>query len=604
MIKGILTGTALATSLLLAGCGGSSAVNSTPTPSPTPSPTPAPTPTPTPTPTSSVPAIIDPSISHAYNTTAAVTQFTATTPDGIVQSTAQSTAALAIHYDAASQTYSVSAAGDAVSFGQSERLADRFAGEIQYAKADGSSYLTIDIQPYHGMLGPNSYVALGYWQNNSLSTGLQQTHFDSFVFGSLTPDAAMPRAGTAHWLTDIFGLYLTPGDELRIISAAGDFDVDFSANAYVAKAFVTQDDYITGGGVTGALYFQSGGQISSNGSFSGPFTYGGTTGLLTGSMSGSFYGPNAQEVGGIFNASGTGGTLTGSFTGQQSTLTATSDGVEVVSLTAAAKTEILHDNNSAWLYYQSRDDVAGLSTASVLQTSAAAVITPTGVGEVDSTSYAYMPNAADRTANQRANFDTYAKTIAGNPTTISIYKIGSANSELALTYTSFFSWSSVQNSTAGNTQIVDANVYYVPFGIKTADNLMAARTGGAQYNGVAYGSAVDMAGLKYDITGTSRFDINFSAQTYSGALTLNAALSGGGSTQSLGAFNFASTLVSGNMLSADLPHGSNWGGSNSIQPQFYGPMGQEIGAAFQMVTGPNTDSHTLAIAGAALAKLP
>jgi hypothetical protein len=322
-------------------------------------------------------------------------------------------------------------------------------------------------------------------------------------------------------------------------------------------------------------------------------------------MTGSFYGPNGDEIGAVFNASGPGGTLTGSLTGQQTALASTSDGASSVTLTAAIKNQGLFNTQSAWLVYQARENETGLSNASVLTSSGAATITPIGVGAASIFSYGYTIDPADRTAGQRANFDTYAKTLAGRPTTVSFYKIGSTNTELALTYTSFFSWTMDETSQIASGQhIYDTNIHFLTYGIKTRDNLMAARTGTARYDGVAYGLGVNMAGTKYDVSGTSRFDVDFSSQAYAGALTLQATPVGGGSVRSLGLTSFASTLVSGNMLRAELPRGGNWGGSNYLQPQFYGPMGQEIGATFQMMTGPQEDANTLFIAGAAVAKSP
>src|SRR5690606_40722987 len=55
-----------------------------------------------------------------------------------------------------------------------------------------------------------------------------------------------------------------------------------------------------------------------------------------------------------------------------------------------------------------------------------------------------------------------------------------------------------------------------------------------------------------------------------------------GAINDFGQSTFASTLVSGEMLSASLTGSGSYDPGSSSFPQFYGPTGQEIGAVFSL----------------------
>jgi hypothetical protein len=207
--------------------------------------------------------------------------------------------------------------------------------------------------------------------------------------------------------------------------------------------------------------------------------------------------------------------------------------------------------------------------------------------------------ASDQIADGRANYLTYQKVVNGVTTTLSIFRPGAANTELALTYAGFGNWA---GGAATGYDPFDGRVYFT-YGIETPRDLLSRRTGTANYAGIARGAAAATDGTTYDVTGSSQFAVDFGGQSYNGALQLAATASGGGTSRDLGNWTFADRLGYGQMVSTRLfgPAGSV-GSNGSIAPRFYGPDGEEIGATFSLLTGAEGATGTLAVVGAAVAK--
>lgn len=199
---------------------------------------------------------------------------------------------------------------------------------------------------------------------------------------------------------------------------------------------------------------------------------------------------------------------------------------------------------------------------------------------------------ADMVAPANPNFTSYSQTSSGQTTTLDLYKPGSGNTELALTYLSFGRWTLVQPNAMTN----DGAQLYFTFGIATSPAAIAARTGSAHYVGVAYGAAVDTLTQKYSVTGTSTFDVDFSHSTYTGGLALKG--SGAAGITDFGNLGFSGTLTAGQSPVANLT--ANGTTVGSIAPGFYGPNGEEIGGPFHAVL--MGGGKTTTIVGAAVAK--
>ena len=122
----------------------------------------------------------------------------------------------------------------------------------------------------------------------------------------------------------------------------------------------------------------------------------------------------------------------------------------------------------------------------------------------------------DKIPSTDQNFVSYRKTFNGQEVMLELYRPGSANTELALTYASLGRWStSIKNGTV----VAENSRVYLAYGLETPARLLSAKTGTGHYAGVVHGAGANrLNGATYDVTGTSRFDVDFSNQRYSEAL--------------------------------------------------------------------------------------
>ncbi|MFM6829134.1 MAG: hypothetical protein ACKOVA_02180 [Novosphingobium sp.] len=475
-------------------------------------PPPSPPPSPPPTPANTL--ISDLKSSQAFPTQAGTT----TTTFDLTKKTALSgQAAIApatISYNAASNSYTVAVTGFTGQFSPTDRLPDRFSGEAQYrvSTGNGSNYLTLLTTPYMHST-PNKYVGLGYLQQNTITGDRQDTKFSTFAYGLDTPSGAVPRTGKATFAIDVFGLETIANIEPRIFQGLGRFDVDFAAGQFSTTTNLTNTGLITGQGVAGGgIELTGGGNLSaSDGSFSGNVVYGSSGQRLSGSLNGRFYGPAADEVGATFAGSGANGSsFNGSFTGQRDSLTFSPVSISFASLIAqqrfvgdATTLIVRRPKPGASTTLQVLDSPSQLGTASSvaqIQYAPGDQIS-FGTPSSDMPSGTYTPAmivAGD------ANFVTYQQDIVGQTTRLALYKTGSANTEVALTYASFGTYQTTATSDPLQTT---ANRVFFAYGFRTPFDALGNRTGTASYSGVAYGAAADATGAVSDVVGTPQFAV-------------------------------------------------------------------------------------------------
>ena len=577
---------AVAAVAMLGGCGGGG-VSSTPTPPSTP------TPAPTNTTLGNLRVNQDFATDASSGTTAIdKTTVLVTGPSVTARSTVQ------VHYDAAAGSYTIQGPARTQTFAAADIQAGTEPGETRYYKTDGTNrdYLTLVVTPYTSTNGtPNQYVGLGYWQRNTGTGNTQNTSFDSFVYGFATPAGAVPRTGTAGYVTDTLGFVTTPGKPPRAFLGAGTFNVDFGQGLFSAHTSVTEYELASPASVSGGgIEFSARGHLGSGNGFTGNFTYGGWDGQVSGSIGGRFYGPGAEELGASFSAdNAAGAAVTGSLTGRRD------PNVPAVN---QALTNLVADQ----LFYVTEARVtvgAGAGHPTNLYSGIGQfTLRPDGsLALTSSTSeVAFLQaTAADRITDSRANFITYQKMVDGTPTQLSLYRSGSANTELALTYVSFGDWSTIVSApySAASAR------HFFAYGIEPERSLLARRTGTASYAGVAYGAGVRTDGLAYDVRGTSHFDVDFSNQNYTGSLALNGTPTGGGAAADFGTWTFASPVSSGQLVQTQLHRaGLSDNIFSTISPRFYGPDAEEIGGSFALQTGVPEAAGTVQVVGVTVAK--
>jgi hypothetical protein len=204
---------------------------------------------------------------------------------------------------------------------------------------------------------------------------------------------------------------------------------------------------------------------------------------------------------------------------------------------------------------------------------------------------------AARTGND-ANFTSYQKTFNGQDVFLDLYRPGSGNTELALTYASFGRWrSSEHNGVMTNTDRV-----YFAYGLETPAGLLDARSGKAQYRGVAYGAASNnQTNAQYGVKGTSSFDVDFGAQSLTGSLALQGRSTNGAGDVDFGTFDFGTRIgnYTGEAVATFTQGSAQYG---SISTRFYGPDGDEIAGPFTLNASRGQPGDQIFIVGVAAAK--
>lgn len=587
--------------VVLAGCGEGGGVSSTPTPTPVPTPTPTPVPTPTPTPVGT--------ITHPGNSQSFVNDaVTGTTILDLTTAKAQSPTggpgSLTINYDAASRSYTIAIQGRQQTFGPADIDMDR-DNYVSFAKPGGSSsdYLTVGANIIFEGSVPQ-YVGMGLWQHNDLSGSNQNTILDFFTYGFPTPASAVPRSGTMNYAVNMFGALSTPNVSLKVSHGVGTFSADLGRGLFSLDAALKSFDFLTGQEVIGGgIQMRAGGRLSgSDGSFSGNLSYQNLDGLVAGKLTGRLYGPNGQEVGGVFSAdSAGGGELLGALSG-------TSQGTASVDFTLDQLrfTHLFPILSVSLEFRIDSDGKKQLGDGSIQQGNL--TLRPDGSASGPSV-ISYIPSsdyqASDRTISPDPNFVRYQKdniypgTSLTEPTTLDLYKPGSANTQLALTFLSFGIW---EGRFAGLPAERFDRTYLI-YGMDTAYGTLARRTGSAHYDGLVRGAGLNSAnGDRYELTGTSAYDVNFTAGSFSGSLAIKGDIAGTGQRRDFGAFGFTTGLDSlGQPGDAVLTQGGrNYG---DMKSRFYGPDGEEVGSVFTMAFGNATNmSDVTQLSGISVAK--
>ncbi|WP_157084736.1 transferrin-binding protein-like solute binding protein [Sphingomonas pituitosa] len=496
--------------------------------------------------------------------------------------------ALTVRYDAAANSYTVSVPDRAQTFGTADITSDD-AKQTVYRKAGTGSndYLTLLKSGYSG-LAATRYVRLGYWQRNSSADGRQNTDYVSFTYGLPTPAGVLPRTGTAAYKIDTFGLVSAPGGEPRSISGSGTFSLDLEQGLFSAYSSLQEMQLVSGGGTFGGgLEFNAGGKIAADGSFGGTLGYSGALGQAGGTLAGRFYGPNGEELGATFSANNAAGlSVAGSFVGARDQ-TLRADNFTLTNLT-----------HEQLFYTRFGRNIGGQLTWQNSETFTASSYSSGYSGG--------QFTLADKIASTNPNFTTYKKSFPTSydsqyqqPVTLELYKPGSANTELALTYATFGHWITTEVIGSSNKPRVDQ---YFVYGFNTPTAMFAARTGTAEYSGVAYGTgSTYTTGEKYDVTGSSRFVVDFSAAKLNATLVLAGKAMSNGAGVNFGSFDFAGTLSSYG-ATGDASFIRDQSTLGTLAANFFGPDAGEVAATFYLNLPSNSVAPNTSITGAALAK--
>lgn len=501
-----------------------------------------------------------------------------------------------VAYDAERGAYTLSASGRSQTFGSSDIVPTEFAGEVRYRRLNGdrSDVFTRVTATYSGFPA-RQYVQLGYWQSNLISGSNQDTQFATFVYGFPTLAAAVPRVGAAGYDVDVFGFTTVPEREPRVFQGDGRFNIDFLTGHFTTTTNPVDVGLISGdGGVGGLIELVGAGRLAADGSFSGLGRYAGRNLEMTGALSGRLFGPAGQELGATFTGrDNAGGTATAAFTGQRrdsfalisQTLTNIVASERFFSL--AAQTFVRRPAAPGPFTFDARADIGGTVDRD----------TSGDIG-VDGGIRAFTGTAANRVSGP-PNFDRHQGTSGGQPVEIELYRSGASNTELPLTYTSLYRF---RTTSSDDPRARFDYVTLGTYGIRTPRGLLGARTGVASYAGVVFGSGGnEVTQQLFEVSGTSRFSVDFSRQTMTGALSLSGR-EGGGAVTEFGSFDLEAdvSFVRDSETRLSIRRGGTSMGS--MDARFFGPSGEEIGGRFRVIIPAGQPSEGAAIAGVVVAR--
>lgn len=136
-----------------------------------------------------------------------------------------------------------------------------------------------------------SYQSFGIWDRQLAGGGTM----GASSFGAATPAAAVPASGAASFTGRLGGLYVSPAGQGSVASADLRVDADFGRRSL---GFASSGTTLTG--ALPAPHLDLSGTLTyapSANAFSGALT---SAGGMSGASRGQFYGPAAQELGGVF----------------------------------------------------------------------------------------------------------------------------------------------------------------------------------------------------------------------------------------------------------------------------------------------------------------
>ena len=503
------------------------------------------------------------------------------------QSTA-STGTLTIRYNAAAKSYTVDTIGGTTTFTPAD-ITNQDDGFHTYRKGTVSSEKQMILlrESLDESAGPQN-VAMGLLQQSDLREHELDMVSDVFVYGFSAPATAVPRTGTGRFIINVLGFSTTLGYEPHLFGGMGNFDLDFGTGIFSTRTELLETGLLTGIENSGTGFELNGtGRLSStNGTFSGQITYSGIAGNIPGTITGGFYGSDARELGATFSATdGNGTTVAGGMTGEWVSTTPSVN----LTLTKLSYSEIIETDHAHMLSGTGEPRVG--ESEFTLHPNGSTSFT----SSISSLSSVTLTSANQATA-ANANFNAYEKTTNGQTVRLETYKVGQENTELKLTYASFGQWQSAPQGSP----LADGERVFFAYGLRTPEGALTLRTGSGRYEGVAHGTAFNtVSHNRYNVSGTSSFDVNFSTKAYSGNLALTGTATSGSGQINFGTYQFGGQIDEKNRMYTGLTQSGDFVGS--MQAGFYGPNGEEIAGAFGITATDASTNDIISIVGATVA---
>jgi len=252
---------------------------------------------------------------NAMSQTAAGTRDPGSIPPGLVTSitanpldTANSSAQLTYGALPAMTAFSFNTPQSSESFSGANVQCVAHSGVCGGGNANTQAVVINPLDPPAPALAWN-YQSFGYWLSFPSSTTVAA---GAISFGKVTPVTGIPTSGTATYQGLSSGGYIDPSGAGFVHAAQMTSNVDFGARSVAFSTSNSTSAPLSSPVVTtpipalnlsGTLTYAPGsnqftGLVTTSGSVSDP--------AMAGSATGRFYGPNAEELGGVFALKGTG----------------------------------------------------------------------------------------------------------------------------------------------------------------------------------------------------------------------------------------------------------------------------------------------------------
>jgi C-lobe and N-lobe beta barrels of Tf-binding protein B len=549
-------------SLMVTACGGAGGgVGSTPTPPPAPTSPPPPPPPPN-------TSLINLTSSETFVNDGA--SGTANFPkNGSSQTATAAAATVSIAYDLPTKGYTITAGGRTQTFLPADiDNAQSNAGVTVFMKRNGTTTDTLTLTK-PGTSGRFTYefVGGGYWQRTVDGVSAVSGSFDAFAYGITTPNAAVPRTGTALYSIDLLAAETVPSNVVGL-SGQGKLAIDLASGRIVLRG--TIDNPVA---FQASAFSALASLSSSANAFSGTITLSGQ-GVpdYSGSLNGRLFGPVGQEVGAAFGATNSqGNAIAGSIIGRKASSGGNTD------ITALMTDDFLK-GDAARLGFD------GSSTVPV-------AVKENGVGVI-SVYYNSAGSTYDLFLNGRTALIRNRDFLA-NSLNNSFY----AGLSLQETY-SFFATPTLKYLRTGRSYAANGVRYTLDdlvFGLATPDASLQ-RSGEGGYSVRLVGSIAETGASDIQtVQGTGTLTANFAT----GAIKTNGSVTTYfGQPTAIGSFDGTATISSTtNQFAGTLAFSGGAAYSGNLNGRFYGPAAAEVGAAFSL-TGPNGSVATGTITGA------
>ncbi len=216
-------------------------------------------------------------------------------------------------YDAAAGTYVIRDTGSlstTETFGPSNQTATN-ATFTTYGTAT-DSFRRLNLSGANPLI-VLSYVDYGQWRRTSTANGTTNVNDTYLVWGSRTPTANIPT-GSAIYNTVVDGTFVNK-DGAYAVGGSGTLTANFGAASLTYSTTATGTKEVGIGSINFGTMTGTGSITARNAGFTGVGTAD-AEGYAMG-LTGNFYGPAAQEVGGLFRITGNNGQGQGAIVGHQ-----------------------------------------------------------------------------------------------------------------------------------------------------------------------------------------------------------------------------------------------------------------------------------------------